>query len=81
MPLDPDAYRLDLSGSPREPAATPKPQARPWLSVMFACCNAYQRVYRDRDGRSYTGRCPRCRREVRFAVGGNGTSSRQFIAR
>ncbi len=80
MALDPDDVRLDLSGMPR-PAAPSKLVGRPWLSVMFACCSVYQRVYRDIEGTQYVGRCPRCRREVRFAVGTGGVSSRSFVAR
>jgi hypothetical protein len=68
---------LDVTVSADKPTA---PVKRPWLSVMFACCNAYQRVYRDARGDSYTGRCPRCGRPVTFRVGEGGTSARAFIA-
>ena len=86
MASDPRDYKLDLSGSGDvTPANTPAPRAsanaRPFLSVHFACCGAYQRVYRDAAGRHYEGRCPRCRRAVRFAVGEGGTAARYFVAR
>jgi len=54
---------------------------RPFLSVHFACCGVYQRVYRDADGKAYRGRCPRCARAVTFAVGEGGTSARSFVVR
>lgn len=60
------------------PAANP---ARPFLSVHFACCGVYQRVYRSADGRSYHGRCPRCTMPVRFVVGDGGTGARTFVVR
>lgn len=52
---------------------------RPYLSVHFACCGVYQRMYQDRDGKTYQGRCPRCATPVKFVVGEGGTSARSFI--
>jgi len=76
-------YKLDLSSAARASLSTREsnsgpPPGRPYLSVHFACCGAYQRIYRDADGRQYQGRCPRCARPVRFAVGPGGTTSRSF---
>jgi hypothetical protein len=86
MASDPRDYKLHLSGSGDvTPANTPAPRAsanaRPFLSVHFACCGAYQRVYRAAGGTTYEGRCPRCGRPVKFVVGEGGTSSRTFVAR
>lgn len=53
-------------------------QNRPYLRVLFECCSIYQRIYRDPSGKSYTGRCPRCLKPVRFKVGQNGTACRDF---
>lgn len=87
MPSDPRDYRLDLSSaaahSASATASTPvraAPVSRPFLSVHFACCGVYQRVYRSTDGTRYAGHCPRCARQIRFAVGPGGTSSRSFTA-
>ena len=79
MPSDPRDYKLDLSPA----AAPPSPghAKRPFLSVHFACCGAYQRIYRDADGKQYSGRCPRCGRPVRFPVGQGGTAARFFTVR
>jgi hypothetical protein len=54
---------------------------RAYLSVHFACCGVYQRVYQDRDAKTYHGRCPRCATPVKFVVGEGGTSARSFIVR
>jgi hypothetical protein len=73
---DPRDYKLELSSGATEPC--PPPTSRPFLSVHFACCGAYQRVYRDPDGKTYRGCCPRCAKPVRFVVGQGGTSARFF---
>lgn len=52
---------------------------RPYLSVRFACCNVYQRIYRSADGKDYQGRCPRCGKPVKFVVGEGGTDARTFV--
>ena len=93
---DPRDYKLDLqssacdestgTGRSRRPAvrgntnASPGTQ-RPYLSVHFACCGVYQRVYRSPDGNTYAGRCPKCTVPVRFVVGPGGTSARCFVVR
>jgi hypothetical protein len=86
MASDPRDYKLDLSeADAAAPAGATASRvnvtARPFLSVHFACCGAYRRVYRAADGASYEGRCPRCGRPVKFLVGEGGTSSRCFVAR
>ena len=90
MSGDPRDYKLDVrtkgtgSGAPQSPPTAiggRSVSTRPYLSVQFACCNVYQRVYRDAAGTAYRGRCPRCGRRVTFAVGEGGTSARSFIVR
>ena len=89
---DPRDYKLDLRGTGAgadsgtdgrgaPPGAAPAGAARPYLSVHFACCGVYQRVYRSADGRTYHGHCPRCAAPVRFVVGEGGTAARRFVVR
>ena len=55
-------------------------QGRPWLGIHFDCCNVYTRVYRNREGTAYRGRCPRCMRSLTLRVGSSGTDARFFVA-
>jgi hypothetical protein len=53
---------------------------RPWLSVLWRCCDAYSRIYRNDDATAYEGGCPRCGRRVRIPIGPGGTDDRFFEA-
>jgi hypothetical protein len=82
MAHDPRDMKVDIAGvNPPAPASSTPLEGRPFLSVQFACCSVYQRIYRDPDGKHYRGRCPRCGKSVTFAVGNGGTDSRFFIVR
>jgi hypothetical protein len=79
MPSDPRDYKLDLStGSQVAARRELIPGERPFLSVHFACCNIYLRLYRAPNAKAYDGRCPRCGKSVRFPVGEGGTTARIF---
>ena len=73
---------LDLSsgGTPQRPPQTAT-QARKFVGIQFACCGVYARVYANREGTAYEGRCPRCSKPVRLEIGPGGTDSRFFTAR
>ena len=81
MTSDPRDYKLDISSlaeSQSQSQSQSEPSTRPYLSVLFECCNIYQRVYRNPTDPAYTARCPRCGLTATFPVGQTGTTSRIF---
>ncbi len=80
MRSDPRDYKVELSSQSQDaPARENGFAGRPYLSVLFNCCGVYQRIYRNPQKTAYTGRCPRCYRQVRFPIGQGGTSARFFV--
>lgn len=51
-----------------------------FLGIMFNCCNAYGRIYKNKEGTAYVGRCPRCMRNLKVPIGEGGTNQRFFNA-
>lgn len=51
-----------------------------YLGIMFNCCNIYARIYKNKDGTAYVGRCPKCLRTVKVPIGEGGTNVRFFNA-
>ena len=55
-------------------------RGKKFLGVYFACCHVYARIYKNKTGTAYEGRCPRCGRRVRARIGKGGTTRRFFTA-
>jgi hypothetical protein len=53
---------------------------RKWIGVKFACCSVYSRVYINKEGTAYQGRCPKCGRKVEVHIDPRGTDARFFVA-
>lgn len=51
-----------------------------FLGVMFECCNVYGRIYKNKEGTFYLGRCPRCMKQIKIKIGEGGTNQRFFRA-
>ena len=51
---------------------------RAWVAVKWKCCGTYSRIYKNKAGDAYEGRCPKCMRPVRLRIGEGGTNSRFF---
>ncbi len=76
-------YIVDIDGVTTPQASAPTGeglQGRPWVAVEWKCCNVYSRVYRNREGTAYEGRCPKCMRHAKARVGPGGTNARFFTA-
>jgi phage FluMu protein Com len=74
---EPGDYKLDIASLKKRGAEADR--GRPFLSVLFACCHCYQRIYRNAEATAYLGRCPRCGKAVRFEIGPDGTAERSFV--
>lgn len=78
-------YIVDIDGirsnGPAQASGNPSGlRGRPWLAVQWKCCSTYSRIYRNKAGTLYEGRCPKCSRPVSVRVGPGGTSNRFFEA-
>lgn len=51
-----------------------------FLGIMFECCNVYGRIYKNKEGTYYQGRCPKCMRLIKIKIGKGGTNERFFYA-
>jgi len=52
---------------------------RPFLGILFRCCDVYGRIYRTKAGDAYTGRCPKCLRPLRIKVDPDGGIDARFF--
>lgn len=52
-----------------------------FLGIMFECCNVYRRIYINKEGNAYEGRCPKCFAKVKVLIGEGGSDTRIFRAR
>jgi len=65
---------------PEELPPPEKKEPRKFVGVKFNCCGIYVRIYVNKDGTAYEGRCPKCFRPVKFTIGSGGTDNRFFEA-
>lgn len=52
-----------------------------FLGIHFECCNIYNRIYKNKTGTAYEGKCPGCQRTIVIKIGKKGTDQRFFRAR
>jgi hypothetical protein len=62
------------------PPSSPSSPDRPYLGILFECCNVYTRIYKNKAGTAYVGRCPRCGKKVTIPIDPSGTAGRFFSA-
>lgn len=56
-------------------------EQRKFLGIKFDCCGVYARIYQNKEGTAYVGRCPKCLRSIRIKIAEGGTNNRFFTAR
>ena len=84
---------LDLASDPnfagRPPGAGAQAQSensaspadrKKYVGVRFHCCGLYLRIYVNKEGTAYEGRCPKCAKPLRLRIGDGGTNHRFFDA-
>lgn len=68
----------DYDEEDKEPEETKKKAN--YLCINFKCCSTYGRIYKNKTGTAYIGRCPRCLRTIQIPIGEGGTNQRFFNA-
>lgn len=53
---------------------------RPFIGVLFKCCNLYGRAYLNTKKDAYSASCPRCMHPIRIGISPDGSKSRFFSA-
>ena len=71
-----DSRTNDSAASPTQQA--PSPSRKPFVGLLFECCSVYGRLYPNRTGTAFEGRCPRCFRAISIPTGQDGTDTRFF---
>lgn len=56
-------------------------QRKKFIGILFECCQVYRRIYINKEGNAYEGRCPKCYGQVKVIIGPGGTDQRFFTAR
>ncbi|MEO1498645.1 MAG: hypothetical protein AAFV43_15990 [Planctomycetota bacterium] len=78
--MDETPRQLDLTSEPRTAAGAGDGSAGGFLGVTFECCRVYSRLYHNRAGDAYEGRCPKCMSFLKVGIGPGGSNQRFFSA-
>jgi len=72
--------RASVVDSGAEAHFAPPADRKKYVGVRFHCCGLYVRIYVNKEGTAYEGRCPKCAKPVRLRIGEGGTNTRFFDA-
>jgi hypothetical protein len=53
---------------------------RPFVGILFTCCQVYVRIYLNKAETAYVGHCPRCAAKLELRVASHGRPERFFSA-
>ncbi|MCD6162515.1 MAG: hypothetical protein J7K40_08905 [candidate division Zixibacteria bacterium] len=53
---------------------------RPYIGVVFKCCNVYSRIYLSKNKTSFVGWCPKCGGKMVVEISPHGSKSKFFVA-
>lgn len=79
--MDDPGSQLDLSSDAAPTKGPGEDRRGKFLGVTFECCGVYARIYQNRAGDAYEGRCPRCMGRIHVGIGPEGGNTRFFVAR
>jgi len=53
---------------------------RPFIGMLFKCCNAYGRLYLNPKKKEFYGRCPKCGKAAVMKISSDGQKGNFFVA-
>jgi hypothetical protein len=57
-----------------------KASKRPFIGVIFKCCNIYSRIYINKKKSAFVGWCPKCGAKMEVLISPTGKKKNFFIA-
>jgi len=51
---------------------------KPFLGIMFKCCNVYNRIYLNKNKDAFVGWCPKCAKKVTVKISPDGDDTMFF---